>query len=94
MRPPPRYPVAYCPLPFTAGSAEVRVLCVPLRLLLFRIDKRVNAHGVKSRGGGLKCAHLRATPLPTAHCPSQLVAQRYAYFAFLCGFCCFALINV
>jgi hypothetical protein len=43
-----------------AGSAEVRALCVPLWLLLFRVNTCVDAHCVKSRGGGLKCAHLRA----------------------------------
>jgi len=47
-------------------NAEVRVICVPLRLLLFRINTHVNAHRVKSRGGGLRCAHLRATQLLTS----------------------------
>jgi hypothetical protein len=32
-------------------------------VLFIRISTRVNAHHAKSRGGGLKCAHLRATPL-------------------------------
>ncbi len=31
-----------------------------------RVDKPVNAHRVKGRGGGLKCVHLRATPLTVA----------------------------
>jgi hypothetical protein len=44
--------------PRISEQVQARVLCVPLRLLLFRIDKRVDAHGVKSRGGGRKCAHL------------------------------------
>ena len=30
--------------------------------LLFRVDKPVSAHRIKSRGGGLKCARPRATP--------------------------------
>ena len=31
--------------------------------LLFRINKPANTHRAKSRGGGLICAHLRATRL-------------------------------
>jgi hypothetical protein len=48
--------------------------------LLFRSHARVNAHRVKSRGGGLKCAHLRATPLQSSDFggTSGVTAQRDA----------------
>jgi hypothetical protein len=44
--------------------------------LFIRISKRVNAHRVKSRGGGLKCAHLRATPLARVSTRGRATRER------------------